>query len=171
MGSDKAMLLYRGAPLVVHVARQVAGFTGSVSLVGPAERYGGLGYPVVEDREPECGPLGGIVSALAATEAEWNMMAACDMPGITTEFVARLFGMAESMEVDVVLPLGEGGRPDPLCAVYHRRCYGVLDAAFRGGTRKVTAALDGLRVHRFTAESLDALHNVNTPQEWASTHQ
>ena len=171
MGSDKAMLLYRGAPLVVHVARQVAAVTGSVSLVGPVERYGHLGYPVVEDREPGCGPLGGIVSALAATDAEWNMMAACDMPGITSEFVAGLFALAEHMDVDVVLPLGESGRPDPLCAVYHRRCHPVLESAFRGGTRKVTAALDGLRVHRFAAESLDALHNVNTPEEWASTRQ
>jgi molybdopterin-guanine dinucleotide biosynthesis protein A len=168
MGADKAMLLYRGTPLAAYVARQVAAVTGRVWLIGPAERYGLLGYPVMEDREPGCGPLGGIVTALAQTDSAWNMIAACDMPGITSDFVENLFALAEGGDVDVVMPQGPSGVPDPLCAVYHRRCFTAVDTAFRNGTRKVTAALDGLRVFLTQVDSADALHNVNTPNDWAA---
>lgn len=169
MGSDKAMLPYRGTPLAAHVAGQVAGCTERVWLIGSAERYGRLGYPVVDDLEPGCGPLGGIITALAASEAQWNMIIACDMPGITTEFAASLFAEAETGDADIIMPQGPSGRPDPLCAVYHRRCLQILQDAFRAGTRKVTAATSGLRVRMIQVESADALHNVNTPADWAAT--
>ena len=60
MGRNKALLPYRGRTLVEHVAEIVETAAGSVSVVGDAETYGHLGYPVIEDVIPGCGPLSGI---------------------------------------------------------------------------------------------------------------
>ncbi len=81
MGRDKAYLPVSGGILVTRVAGAVEAAAGNVALVGDPERYADLGYPVVADRYPGQGPLGGILTALGEKAAEWNLIVACDMPG------------------------------------------------------------------------------------------
>src|SRR5689334_13277077 len=100
MATDKALLPFRGATLVQHVASAVLAATGSVTLVGEPQRYLHLGYPVVPDRVPGAGPLGGIASALAATTAEWNLVLACDMPEVSVHFLEQLLAAAEASSAD-----------------------------------------------------------------------
>src|SRR5262245_52350437 len=82
MGRDKAGLPVHGATLAEHVAAAVAAAAGSATLIGPPERYSHLGIPVLADVRPGSGPLGGILTALTASPAEWNLIAACDLPGL-----------------------------------------------------------------------------------------
>src|SRR6058998_1400393 len=83
MGRDKACLPLQGRTLLEHVAAAVAAAAGSVTLVGSPERYQNLGFRVIADSLPGCGPLGGIHTALGASPADWNLIVACDMPGIS----------------------------------------------------------------------------------------
>ena len=167
MGCDKALLPFRGAPLIRSVARTVEAAAGSARIVGNPERYGDIGYEVIADRYPGEGPLGGILTALGtAAAADWNLMVACDMPALTVEVLSGLFAAAEESDADILVPLGAGGRLEALCAVYHRRSREALSAAFDRGVRKVTAAFEGLLVSTVTAD-LTAFENVNTPEEWA----
>ena len=170
MGRDKALLDDRGIPLAGRVAAAVAAAAGSATLVGDPEKYGHLGYPVLPDRIPGAGPLGGIETALSHTPADWNLVLACDMPGITPEFLLRLLAAAENCDCDAVLASGPSGMPEPLAAVYHRRCAGALRNALEAGTRKVTDALAGLAVRRFAVSDAASLENLNTPEEWAFYH-
>jgi molybdopterin-guanine dinucleotide biosynthesis protein A len=167
MGKDKALLDFGGRPLVEYVAAQVARAAGSVTLLGPPERYALLGYPVLPDAEAGCGPLSGILSALAARQAEWNLIVACDMPYADAPWLAWLLELAEQAEPDCLLPAGPSGRPEPTCAVYHTRCLEVLRTAFSDGTRQVIRALEGLRVQTCPVEDPRRILNVNTPDEWS----
>ena len=81
MGRDKAQLPLHGRTLVEHIAGAVAEAAGSVTLIGAPERYPDLGIRMLPDSRPGAGPLGGICTALASTDAEWNLIVACDMPG------------------------------------------------------------------------------------------
>lgn len=128
MGRDKALLPFAGSTLAEFVARTVASVTGPVVLVGEPDRYHDLGYPVISDRYPGEGPLGGILAALDHTQSDWNLMVACDMPGISGEFLSRILEAAEKSTDDVLLPIGPGGRPEPLCAAYHRRALKALES-------------------------------------------
>jgi molybdenum cofactor guanylyltransferase len=170
MGADKALLPFQGGVLAGHAAATVAAAAGSVTLIGDPRKYGNLGYPVVPDRTPGAGPLGGIETALSHTAADWNLVVACDMPGISAAFLSSLLGAAESLGADVLIPAGASGRLEPLSAVYHCRCLETLRRALDRDVRKITDALAGLRVARFAVDDLSYFENLNTPEEWASYH-
>lgn len=167
MGRDKALLPFHGGALAGHVAATVAAAAGSVILIGDPQKYGHLGYPVLADRKPGVGPVGGIESALSYTTADWNLVLACDMPGISAEFLRGLLDAAERAGADVLAPAGPSGRLEPLSAVYHRRCRETLGRALEAGVRKVTDALAGLEVARLPVDNAACFENLNTPEEWA----
>jgi molybdopterin-guanine dinucleotide biosynthesis protein A len=168
MGRDKALLPFRGGPLAESVARAVDLAAGSATLVGNPHLYRHLGFPAIPDAYPGQGPLGGILTALAHTSAHWNLLAACDMPGLSAEFLRRLLDAAERSDADALLPAGPSGRPEPLCAVYHRRILAALETAFEHGVRQVTAALHEVRAAVLPILEVAPFQNVNTPEEWAA---
>src|SRR5438552_7752315 len=104
MGRDKASLPFDGGTLAGAVARTVEAAAGSAILVGNP----GLGG--IADLYPGEGPLGGILTALHHTTAEWNLIVACDMPELTSSFLRDLLARAETAACDVLLPCGPGGR-------------------------------------------------------------
>jgi molybdenum cofactor guanylyltransferase len=166
MGRDKALLPFRGRTLVEAVAAVVAEAAGRVTLIGDPQRHGGLGLPVVADRYPGCGPLAGIHAALALDQADWNLVAACDMPELTSDFLRSLLEAAEAAGADCLLPKGSAGLPEPLCAVYHRRSLEAIQAALDRGVRKVTAGLQGLRIASPDFPEAGCFRNLNTSEEW-----
>jgi molybdopterin-guanine dinucleotide biosynthesis protein A len=171
MGRDKARLPFHGKTLVEHVASTVADAAGSVTLVGAPERYASLGFPMLADSRTGAGPLAGIHTALALSPAAWNLIVACDMPGLSAPFLRSLLAAAESSEADCLLPAGPSGLPEPLCAAYHSRCLEVIGAALDRNVRKITDALTGLRIAAWSTPESRWFRNVNTPEEWTQyTH-
>ncbi|MFN0170558.1 MAG: molybdenum cofactor guanylyltransferase [Bryobacteraceae bacterium] len=166
MGTDKALLPFHGRTLLEQVAEQVRTAVGAVTLLGPAERYAHLGFPVIPDRQPGCGPLAGILAALESGKGDWNLIVACDMPGVSAPRLVELLRAASVADCDCLLPLGPTGQPEPLCAVYHSRSLPHLRLMFDSGVRKVTTALDGLHVTRHKVEDSLLFENVNTPSDW-----
>ena len=167
MGCDKALLDCRGQPLAAHVADTVREAAGSVRLVGPPERYAHLGFEVVPDLEPGRGPLGGIRTALRVSEAEWNLVVACDMPSLTPEFLRTLLAEAEQSAGDVLMPVSPAGLPEPLCAVYRKDCLPAVEAALREGRLKTSDAFLTVRLVRLDVPQSEWFANMNTPEEWA----
>jgi molybdopterin-guanine dinucleotide biosynthesis protein A len=170
MGRDKALLPFRAGVLAGHVAATVEAAAGSAVLIGDPLKYGHLGYLVAPDRRPGVGPLGGIETALTSTAADWNLVLACDMPGVSAEFLRLLMDAAERLNPDALLPADPSGRLEPLCAVYHRRCLETFRRALDEDVRKITAALAGLEVARFAVDDAACFENLNTPEEWARRH-
>ena len=166
MGRDKALLAYRETTLVEHVARAVRTAAGSVTLIGDPGRYGALGHPVFADKVPNCGPLGGIFTALSVALTDWNLVVACDMPGISESALRGLIDPEAGPGRYSVMAVGPGGEPEPLCAVYHRQCLPVLDRAIREKRFKMRDLVVELQAELRPFEGA-ALANVNTPGEWA----
>jgi molybdenum cofactor guanylyltransferase len=173
MGQDKAMLPFHGETLAQSVAVVVSRAAGNATLVGDPARYTGLGYPVIPDLYPGEGPLGGILTALSFSTVDWNLVVACDMPQLDAERLRALLETASQTSAtvdqgpDAVLPIDPVGRPQPLCAVYHRRCLQPFKAIFASGVRKVMDALAEVRTMRLPVGDESLFLNVNTPQEWS----
>jgi len=168
MGRDKALLSYRGRTLTEHVAEVVKEVTGSVTLIGEPGRYQHLGYKVIPDIVPGCGPLGGIRTALEYTEAEWNLITACDMPGLKPDFLCRLLDTAEAEDADCLMPESPSGRREPLCAVYRRTCLEAVERALKEGRWKTGEALEGSLVVRLRIGEAAWFENLNTPEDWSA---
>jgi molybdenum cofactor guanylyltransferase len=170
MGREKALLPYRGTTLVEHVAQAARSAVGSVTLIGDPAKFGHLGLRVIGDEGPSRGPASGIYTALRNTATDWNLVVACDMPAVSVEMLRALVSQADTTGRDCVAAAGADGQPEPLCAVYHRRCLPMLDAALRDKRLKMRDLLGEIGVH-LLAVPTPALANVNTPAEWAEFEQ
>ena len=172
MGRDKALLELDGAALVVRTARLVETVSGTMTIVGAPESLGGLGFTVLADDWPGAGPLGGIATALQASNASWNLIVACDLPYLTKAWLEHIVARALASAADAVLPMNERGA-EPLCAMYQKECEPVIRAALERGTRKVTDGLAGLRVEPIAPSEWKAFDsdgllfkNMNSPVDY-----
>ena len=175
MGMDKGLLEIDGVPLIVRTARLVDGVDRMVSaatVVGRPETYQRIGLRAIADNWPGCGPLGGIATALRASDTEWNLIVACDLPYLTCSWLQFLARRARQSVADAVVPMSERGA-EPLCAMYHSRCEPAIRGALEQGTRKVTEGLVRVRVEYleptdwkcFDSDGL-LFKNMNTPADY-----
>ena len=165
MGRDKAQLEYRGSTLLERIALAVREAAGAVALIGEPKLYAHLGYPVFADRIRGCGPIGGVHTALSETRADWNLVVACDMPGISADALRHLLERTRETHARCVAAAGPDGSAEPLCAAYHRDCLPILAQAIRDKRLKMRDLLTALETE-VVAVDLAAVANVNTPAEW-----
>jgi molybdenum cofactor guanylyltransferase len=176
-GRDKALVQVGNEVLLARLCSVIRGVTPSVMIVGSREKYAAFGAECIPDRWPGEGPLGGIITALQAAAGtgggrEVNIVIGCDMPFLTSEWLAYLVQRAQASEAEVVAPRSAHGL-EPLCACWRASGVEKLQRVFEGGTRKVTEAMKHL-----TMEVLDETHwkrfdiadrlfwNMNTPGDY-----
>jgi molybdopterin-guanine dinucleotide biosynthesis protein A len=180
MGRDKGLLDFGGVPLILHTAQLLEPLVAEVTVVGSASRYAKLGLRGIADDaqaqcgpvRPGCGPLAGIATALAATHSHWNLIVACDLPYLSAEWLAWLLSRALRSRGEAVVPRTERGI-EPLAAAYRRECGAPIAAALARGVRKVSDAIEELRVdlvsprewRRVDPSGLN-LRNVNAPGDY-----
>jgi molybdopterin-guanine dinucleotide biosynthesis protein A len=164
MGRDKALLVEAGLPLVVRMASAVEAAAGNCVVVAPAGRYEGLGLPVLADVWPGEGPLGGILTALEASAAEFNLIVAVDMPFLDSAFLELMLQEARRGR-ETIVPVHDDGEVEPLCGVYHSSGLPGLRCFFGAGGRRVKDSLREIPVRTVPAPER-LLENVNTPEQW-----
>ena len=164
MGSDKALLTTDGRQLVQQVATALEAVANPVALVGKPERYARLPWRCLPDLRPGLGPLAGLEAALAITEMDLNLVVACDMPGLQTQWLRRLLEYAERSEAPCVVTRDPAGKIHPLCAVYRRGCLPFIRQALDTKRHKLTSLIEELGAEYLVASS--SIHNLNTPLEW-----
>jgi len=172
MKRDKALLEVGGAPLLLRTARLLESVVGAPRVIGDPATYESLAQPVIADDRPGAGPLGGIATALRVSNASWNLVVACDLPYLTSDWLHFLVARAVASAADAVLPMNTLGA-EPLCAAYHKRGEPTIRAALESGIRKVTDGLQNLRVETippaewkaFDSEGL-LFKNMNLPRDY-----
>ena len=181
MGRDKGLLDFGGVPLILHTARLLEPLVTEVTVVGSPRRYAALGLRAIADEmtrtpkggiNPGRGPLAGIAAALAATHSRWNVIVACDLPYLSAEWLDWLLSRALRSRGEAVVPRTERGI-EPLAAVYRRECGAPIAAALARGVRKVSDAIEELRLdlvyprewRRIDPSGL-VLRNMNAPGDY-----
>ena len=170
MGQDKALLEYEGKPLIQHVAEALQSvFKNAIIISDRGKRYKFLGLPVYEDIYKKCGPLGGIHVAFARTKTEKIFVASCDLPLLSSETVLNIVTWPQPGDVVVVRC---GRSIQPLCGVYSRKCFPILEQHLKRGQLSVLRFLEDLSTvvvapqAAATREGKDAASNINTPDDY-----
>ncbi len=155
MGRDKSALPVNGEPLWQHQlailrATEPAQLFISGKSDGP---YADCGVEILADEFPDCGPLGGIVTALRRCTSDLLLVLAVDMPAMTAGFLRTLLDQSQRTAMGVVPSVAADGRRrariafssdedeqahlEPLAAVYPRAALVVADECLRTGERKL----------------------------------
>jgi molybdopterin-guanine dinucleotide biosynthesis protein A len=181
-GRDKSALLVDGRTILDRQIAELAPLTADLLIVGSHST--GDVAPQLIDRSPEraaprfvsdivpgCGPLGGLHAALTEARGDALFVVACDMPYVTSPFIAYLLSLAG--DADIVVPQSEGGY-HPLCAVYTRACLEPAAARLAGRRLNMRELVAGMRTRVVPVEDIRRfgdpdrlLANVNTPAEYA----
>lgn len=173
MGRDKARLILRGRSFVEQIGEALGRVARSVRTVGAKDLNIPWTYENVPDVYSAWGALGGLHAALAASEAEWTAVVACDLPFVTGELLERLGEQAEGF--DAVVPVQADGRLQPLCALYRTpTCLERAEALIREGERRPRALIEVVRTRRVAWEEVADLpgatlffENINTPEDYS----
>jgi molybdopterin-guanine dinucleotide biosynthesis protein A len=176
-GRDKALVGFGGRTMLAQTTELLASVCGEVIIVAAEGKYPEVLVPLLEDRWPGQGPLGGILtalqsSALRGTESVWNLIVSCDMPFLTRDWLEFLCQRAERSAAQVAVAESANGL-EPLCACWKTTSMPSVQAAFDSGVRKVTDAMKRLPMEvldvsvwkRFDTKGR-LFWNMNTPADY-----
>jgi len=173
MGENKALLEFRGKPLIQHQIELLSPLFKEV-IVGandPAP-YAPFNVRVVPDLLAERCALTGIHALLKGANRPRVFVVACDMPFLNPALIEKLFAVPG--EPDVVVPESDRGL-EPLHAFYGPSCIKAIEDSSRRGAWKVSDFYAGVRVERvrildadWRVEGRSPFLNANTPEEWRS---
>lgn len=167
-GSNKALALVDGQPIIAHAANVLSGLFSSRLLVTNApELYEFLNWPITGDLVDDAGPLAGIQTALTKIDTPFAFVAACDMPQLNPTLIRYLCSLPGAW--DVVLPWTANG-PEPLHALYAKTALPIISENLDHGERKLQTVLAGLKVRQVTTNEiltvvpdLESFANINKP--------
>jgi molybdopterin-guanine dinucleotide biosynthesis protein A len=171
MGRDKALLPFRGEPLLQSIIRRLSiVFRDPFVVSGDPGRYPFLDCPIVPDRVAGKGPLAGIDAALRHAAAPFVFVCGCDMPFLSEALLRHLAGKAGE-GFDLVLPFGPDG-PQPLCAVWGKTALPEIESALAQNRLSVIEMAKNVTVLSITSEEVasvdpgfSSFRNVNTPDD------
>ncbi len=171
MGSNKALLPYRGGTFIEFIHRRMAAiFRDVIVVTNTPDAYEFMPCPRVADVIPGLGGLSGIHAALRHAGAEHVFVVACDMPSVSGELVRWMVALRDGC--DAVIPESAGGL-EPLCAVYGKGALPAIEEELRSGRGKVVSILPRIRVKTLSRDEISRIdpgflsfRNVNTPGDY-----
>lgn len=130
MGTDKALILWRGASLAEHALRRLRAVCREVVV---ADRGRGVvaGARSVEDG-PGQGPAAALLGAARVAPGRSLLVLACDLPAVPESFLAELVRRHRASGADCVVARTERG-VEPLAALYGPRALAALEEQVRAG--------------------------------------
>lgn len=172
MGTDKAMLAFRGRPMIAIAVETLTAVCEFVSIAGSRSDLAPFAN-VVPDGRPGEGPVSGIETGMLACSSEWAMFLPVDLPLLSPNFVRRWAETVLTRSQTRASYVAEGADPHPALCLLRQDCASELIANIRAGERRLQSLLgllDGLWIadaREFAGEedSTRWFTNVNTPQD------
>lgn len=185
LGQDKALLRLwgEGGPTLLEVViSRLKAVCEEVLVVSDGPRpWPALPAPIVFDRYPGGGALGGLYTGLLEASFPFILAVACDMPFLSVSLLAYMAGLPR--RYDVLIPRltdtrGGLSHLEPLHALYGRPCLGPMRDILERGERRIIRFFPQMRVRylepeewaRFDPAGL-SFRNINTPQDLEEARQ
>ena len=117
MGREKGLVDFKGKPLIQYGIDLLSSFTDRIIISSGNPDYLSFGYEIIPDEVSGQGPAAGLAAALERSATPWNIVLACDLPFLETEFIEELLNAAQNCKA--VVPVHHGNM-EPLAALYHK---------------------------------------------------
>lgn len=166
-GIEKGMIIHLGKPIIEHLIHLLQLYVKEIIIVSNTDAYNYLKTNTIEiipDTIKNIGPLGGIYSGLIHSNAEKNIILACDTPFINASVINNLLSVSEEYDI-IVSECNEVIHP--LCGIYSKKIIPVMENMIQSGNFKVKELLKKvniLKVH-FPNEYTTFFTNINTPDD------
>jgi molybdenum cofactor guanylyltransferase len=172
MGTSKALLLFDGEPLIVHVVATLQRLFAEVVVVAaPEQDLPSMPVRLVPDEVAYQGPVGGIYYGLTAAGSDAAFVTSCDSVFLNIDLIAHLLHQLPGH--DVVVPHWQG-RFQPLHAVYRRSVSPLLAEQLARGQLRPVHLFDKVRLRRVDEDEIrrfdpegSSFYNMNTPEDYA----
>lgn len=141
---DKAKIKLNGKYLIdIVISKLKVIVEESIVIVGPPEKYPSY-KQVVPDLFPQRSPLVGIYSGLKVSPSQYNLVVGCDMPFLEVKLLQYMRENINSN--DIVIPRYGNGYIEPLCAIYSKKCLGVIERNLKNHIYPVRMVFPYLKV-------------------------
>jgi len=165
-GRPKGLETVAGQPLVKKIADEIraAGISNIYLSTNEPERYADLGFPTIQDKFVDCGPLAGIHSALVETKADKILVLPCDLPGITSREIKKILEAAIDNPKHVVFAVTES-RDHPLCSVVSTELTESIEMELVKGHHSAHKFFRSVDHGTVFFEDESPFYNVNTEED------
>ena len=170
MGAPKQLLRHRGATLAEISAGALADVVDRVLVVGDGPVPDALsGLERLGDAAGIPGPLGGVLAALRWAPASAWVVAACDLPLLTSAAVAWLADQRRDDRAAILPRVSERG-VEPLLALYEPEALPLIEALTRDRlfAPRHLAGLPGVATPHPPTVLRRQWTNVNSPEDLAA---
>jgi molybdopterin-guanine dinucleotide biosynthesis protein A len=171
MGADKAMLEFRGRPMIAIALETLRNVCAEVAISGNRDDLAAWA-PVVREFRLEAGPAAGIEAALGTTICEWVLMLPVDLPLVSAELLRRWMERVLTQDGVRASYMECGGNWHPALCLVHQECLEIFRDALERGDRKLTRIFSSLGDRLLVLDAAKLLPNaelcfvnVNTPEE------
>lgn len=163
--SEKGLVLFQKKPFIEHIIQAILPLTEKIKLITATKEYDYLPYEKIPDIVTDKGPLGGIYTALTASETEFNLILSCDIPLISTELLSELISKRND-EAGVTVFASES-KVHPLIGIYSKKMLPVIKEAIEADELKMMdliAKIPHQIIHIDESENFH-LSNINSADE------
>lgn len=173
MGRPKALLPFRGIPLIQHSIETFAKLNLNPWIVGmDRDAFSDKDYKdrMLPDEMPGMGPLGGIHAALQSSSTEANYFLPCDTPLIPSDLFIHLSQYWSSG--DIIAPKDSLGKLHPLCSLISISALEEIQDFLRLGGRSILDFLETTQLRTVYVNAAEkgipdlCFLNINSPRDY-----
>jgi molybdenum cofactor guanylyltransferase len=173
LGRCKLLESLCGVSLIEHIIKKLQLISRQILIVTSEDQCTLLEpyeAKIINDLYPGKGPLGGIYTALMASQTHRSFVVGCDMPFLNIELLYYMMQLPQ--QFDAIVPRLDKEKIEPLHAIYSRRCAGIMLKQLMQDHLKISQTLDMLNVRyveleeckRFDSQLL-SFFNINSPSD------
>jgi len=167
MGTDKSLVEIGGITLIGRVVKNIEPLCTGIIVSSGNQSLEFLGFRLVEDEYPDCGPMAGILSCLKMATDSWSLVISVDSPFVTRELILFLADQRE--DFDCVIPVHAHGM-EPLIGFYHKRAVPVIQALIESGELKMNNLIRKLNtnyinIDEWLRNNRQLIANLNHPED------
>lgn len=167
MGTDKALVLYKGRKLIDYSIEFLKTFTDNILISSNGLNNALSGFEVIPDAINNIGPIGGLYTVLKYIKTRRIFVVPCDMPYFSLELAKQMFNIED--KYDCIIPKMPDGKLHPLFAIYSCSVLPLIEKSIHDKNYKLQSIIEQSNAYYILPDKNiideNLFRNINTPDD------